>query len=640
MLLGACGASMVGSFTSVAAGKTLNKHHLDWARWSALMFTAFLLAANLWMLRALVTHDFSISYVAQVGSMHTPLWVTIASLWSSLEGSMLFWGGILGVYVAVFVWACSHSKDQRLFAYTLLVLFLFGICFTLLLIGPANPFEVVSPVPMDGPGPNPLLQDHVLMALHPPLLYVGYVGFAIPFGMAIALTLVGTTPMQWLSWMRLFLLFAWGILSIGIILGGFWAYEVLGWGGFWAWDPVENASLFPWLSGLAALHAYLVWKRQKGLLLWFLGLVMATFVLTLLGTFMTRSGVFNSVHSFSQSSIGPLLLALVGISMVGSFGLLAGRGHLFASIPKSIDVGSKAFFLLIHLLLVLFFLFVVLIGTIYPILTEAFWSTKVSVGEPYFNQMAIPTGFAFLVCLALGVGALWKHKDAITLFRRMKIPLFAGIICIVLSFVLGFDKALSLAALGVSGMALAACIQSVFWAIKNKHHATPTASWVERLWTHRRHIGAQFFHAGFIFLMIGIAGSKTYSAQQETFLAKGESLKIEGHTVSLKQISMQQENHRFSVVAHVDIARDQTRLGEVRPRLSFYPMKREPIAAPDIYSGLLDNVYVSILSATPVDGRVHLRVLVQRLFSWAWVSVPLILLGLLFCFKRKEHAHE
>ena len=293
----------------------------------SLAFAGAMAAANGIMLTALLRHDFSVAYVAQVGSRATPPLISAVSLWSSLEGSILFWGFILSLYLVGFVAATRHLNGP-LVSYALAVMLAIAVFFSLLIAGPASPFGQLNPMPADGPGPNALLQNHPLMIIHPPMLYLGYVGMSLPFAVAIAALIRGELPTAWLKLLRQCMLVPWLFLSVGIILGSWWAYEVLGWGGFWAWDPVENASFLPWLSATAYLHATAVQERKQIFKAWTLTLVCASFLLTILGTFMTRSGVFNSVHSFTQSPIGPVFLIFLALVLVGSLYLLGGRAHL------------------------------------------------------------------------------------------------------------------------------------------------------------------------------------------------------------------------------------------------------------------------------------------------------------------------
>jgi len=320
--------------TGLWAGKTGRADVWRWSRYATYVFAGAITAATILMEYALITHDYSVKYVAEVGSNETPLTFTIVSLWSSLDGSILLWAFILALWSAAFAWKMRDAHPAHA-PWALGSILAVGIFFTFLVSGIANPFERV-PNPLDnGPGPNPLLQNHVLMIIHPPALYLGYVGMTAPFGMACAALLQGNMSTAWARSIRRWMLVPWTCLTVGIILGGWWSYEVLGWGGYWAWDPVENASFMPWLTATAFIHSSMVMERKEHLKGWTITLVMATFLLTLLGTFMTRSGVFNSVHSFTQSPIGPVFLWFLGLCLVVCVLLLAARIDALSPQPKT-----------------------------------------------------------------------------------------------------------------------------------------------------------------------------------------------------------------------------------------------------------------------------------------------------------------
>src|SRR3954447_13119941 len=366
LVLSALLAASAGSLVGFASGKRRSAAGWRWARRLAHSFAAAMILANLVMEYALLTHDFSVGYVAHVGSRSVPTWVSIVSLWSSLEGSILFWGLVMGVYVAVAT--SKHAEDRpEYMPYAVGVWLACGAFFSFLLAGPAQPFATVAVPPLDGPGPNALLQNHYLMVIHPPFLYAGYVGMTIPFGFACAALFAGKLGHDFLRPLRNALLLPWIFLTIAIVLGGWWAYEVLGWGGYWAWDPVENASFLPWLTATAALHSALLVERKGVLKGWTVTLIAGTFLLTILGTFMTRSGVFNSVHSFTQSAIGPTILAFLAVSLLFSVALFALRvDTLEAEGSLTPGVSRDAAFLVQNLLFVLF-TFTVLLGTVFPL---------------------------------------------------------------------------------------------------------------------------------------------------------------------------------------------------------------------------------------------------------------------------------
>ncbi|MGZ4796939.1 MAG: heme lyase CcmF/NrfE family subunit, partial [Acidimicrobiia bacterium] len=305
---------------------------------------------------ALISHDFSIKYVAENNARATPLLFTITGLWAALEGSILLWVLLLAGYLSVVAYRFRHRIEDPMVGWALTVGLAVALFFFVFMAVAANPFQLVhGPTPLDGRGPNPLLQNHPLMAFHPPMLYLGYVGFTVPFSFAVAALVTGRFGEGWLADTRRMTLVAWGFLTIGIVLGAWWSYEVLGWGGYWGWDPVENASLLPWLTGTAFIHSVIVQERRGMLRVWNLSLVLATFCLTILGTFLTRSGVINSVHAFSQSNIGPALLGFLGVTVAVGIGLIAWRGDQLRT-PGRIDsaVSREAAFLANNLLFAVF----------------------------------------------------------------------------------------------------------------------------------------------------------------------------------------------------------------------------------------------------------------------------------------------
>ncbi len=307
-------------------------------------------------------------------------------------------------------------------------LFVVGIFFTFLIAGPADPFAPTPPpIPTDGPGPNPLLQNHPLMIIHPPMLYLGYVGMSVPFAIALAALFAGRLDRDWIRSLRTWLLVPTGFLTMGVMLGGWWSYEVLGWGGYWAWDPVENASFLPWLTAIAAVHSALVLQRKGTLRAWTVMLVVVTFLLTILGTFLTRSGVVNSVHSFTQTPIGPAFLAFLGFCLVASVIVLAMRMDTLASDPDRETLWTREGAFLINNLLLLVFMFTVLVGTLFPIAAELVRGVKVSVGEPYFNRMAIPVSLGLLLLIGIGPALPWGRADNRNVRRALLFPIPAAI---------------------------------------------------------------------------------------------------------------------------------------------------------------------------------------------------------------------
>src|SRR5215203_1591070 len=454
------------------------------------------------MERALLTHDFSLQYVAGNGSRSTPLLYTFASLWAALEGSIILWSVVLGGYLVAVVHRFRGRLSDPLVGWATLTMLVVAAFFFALMLGPANPFkEVAGAVPADGPGPNPLLQNHPLMAIHPPMLYLGYVGFTVPFAFAVAALVTGRVGEGWLSVTRRWTLVSWGFLSVGIVLGAWWSYEVLGWGGYWAWDPVENASFLPWLTATAYLHSVIVQERRAMLRVWNLSLLVATFSLTILGTFLTRSGVLDSVHAFTESPIGPSILGFFALVVTTSIALIGWRGDRLRS-PGSIDapVSREGAFLANNVLFTVF-AFVVLLGTVFPLLVEALQDRRTVVGAPYFDRLSMPIGIALLFLMAIAPVLPWRKASGELLRERLFWPAWAGAGALGLAVVVGATGFWSLVAFGLAGCAAGAALRQVVLATRRQ-------GWRGLV---GRANGGMIVHLGVIVIAVALVASNAYT---------------------------------------------------------------------------------------------------------------------------------
>ncbi|MEJ7800700.1 MAG: cytochrome c-type biogenesis CcmF C-terminal domain-containing protein, partial [Ilumatobacter sp.] len=509
---------------------------------------------------ALVTHDFSLQYVASNHSLSTPLLYTIASAWGALEGSILLWGLILAGYITVIGRRYRSRFHEPLVGWAFAVAALVAAFFFMLMVGPANPFTLLpGRVPLDGRGPNPLLQNHPLMAFHPPILYLGYVGFTIPFAFATASLITGEVSDGWLSATRRTTLFAWGCLTVGIGLGGWWSYEVLGWGGYWAWDPVENASLLPWLTGTAYLHSVIMQERRGMLRLWNLSLVVATFCLTILGTFLTRSGVINSVHAFSQSAIGPLLLAFLGVCATVSILLVAWRAEQLRS-PGQIDspVSREAAFLVNNLLFAAFMI-VVLLGTVFPLLVEAYDGRQISVGEPYFDDMTRPVAFALLFLMGAAPLLPWRAAGVDVLHRRLIVPAATAVGVMVIAVVAGLGGVSPVVAVGLASFALTGIASQLALAVRG-HRARHRRSWpratVGAFAGQRRLFGGLIVHAGVAVVAVALAIAPTYSADRSALMGPGDTIRLRSYEITYLDSNQQADGDRTVETATFGILQD------------------------------------------------------------------------------------
>jgi cytochrome c-type biogenesis protein CcmF len=587
--------------------------------------------ANLAMIYGLVTHDFSIDYVAQVGSRTTPLYFTIISLWSSLEGSILFWGWVLSFYTALAVWV-TRGRLGSLGAYANAAMLGVGIFFYILLVGPANPWGLVSPAPMDGPGPNPLLQNHWLMGVHPPLLYLGYVGMTVPFGFAVGALLSGRLDDTWLRVTHRWTVAAWGLLSLAIVAGMWWSYEVLGWGGWWAWDPVENASFMPWLTATAFMHSAMVQERRGLLRVWNMSLIIATFVLTILGTFLTRSGIISSVHAFSEGPIGMYFLAFIAVVLVFSLALVAGRSSELRSEGHLDNMVSRETVFLVNNLLLTAFTFTVLLGTMFPLVAEAMRGEKVSVGAPFFNQMTLPICVLLLFLIGVGPMLPWRVANLDEFKRRTRIPLIALVVTLASALTLGLRDVWGLTAFSFAAWSGAANIQE-FVVGTNARRRAGGGSWLPSLLglirANPRRYGGYIAHIGLITTAIGMTGSSVLQTDILTTVRPGESIELGGYTVRFDEIWADDQPHRFAVGADLTVLIEGREVGKMDPRLNFYAGRDEPIMTPSVRSRPHKDLYVN-LSAFERDGSTAtLHVIVEPLVVWIWIGSFIVAFGAL-----------
>jgi cytochrome c-type biogenesis protein CcmF len=596
------------------------------------------------MVFALLTHDFSTSYVGQVGSRSTPAFFTLISLWGALEGSILFWGFLLALYSAAAMYLHRRAAGNML-PYAGATLLAISVFFLILLVGPANPFHAVFPIPADGPGPNPLLQNHPLMAVHPPLLYLGYVGFSVPFAFAVGALVSGeVSDDAWIRGARLWTIGAWALLSAAIMTGMWWSYEVLGWGGYWAWDPVENASFMPWLTATAFLHSIMVQERRGMLKAWNVNLIVATFVLTVLGTFLTRSGILSSVHAFTQGTIGFYFLGFIAVTLCASVALVAGKSQALASDGNLDAVASRETTFLINNLLLSVLTFTVLLGTLFPLVAEAVRGVKVSVGAPFFNRMTLPLMMALLFLLGVGPLLPWHRTTRQELVRRLQIPGAVLAITVLAAVAIGTRDIYALLAFGFGAFALATVVREFARGTQARmtSRGEPAHLALSRLVAGNGHrYGGYVAHAGIVAAVVGIAASTAFKVEREITLKPGETVTVAGVTARLDQIWGRQEPQRFSVGADVSLLVGSRVLAKLEPRQHFYQSSDQPVPTPAVRSTLGRDVYVNLMAFTNDGSSATLRVLVEPLVVWIWIGGLVVCFGALIAlWPRRKRAGE
>ncbi|MCY3663271.1 MAG: cytochrome c biogenesis protein CcsA [bacterium] len=581
--------------------------------WAVLAGAALAFAA---MERALINRDFTVAYVADNGSSATAPLFNVATAWAALEGSILLWGLVLAGYVVAMSLRFRDRGDDPLVVLAqmcslLVVLFFFG-----LMVGPADPFVAFDPPPgYDGPGPNPLLQDNPLMAVHPPMLYLGYVGFTVPFAFAVSSLALGRTDEGWLAETRRWSLFAWGFLTAGIVLGAWWSYDTLGWGGYWAWDPVENASLLPWLTATAYLHSAMVQERRGMLRVWNLSLVCATFSLTILGTFITRSGVLDSVHSFTASGIGPAILAFFGVVAAACVLLIGWRGDRLRAPGRFDSFFSREGTFLANNLLFALFAAVVLLGTVFPLVAEAVSGERLSVGAPYFQRMTMPLGMLLLFLMAAAPVLPWRKASTELLGRRLFWPAWCGVAVLAVAVGLGARGPAPLVAFALGGFAGGAAARQLVLAARRQ-------GWRGLL---GRTNGGMVTHIGVVIIAVALAASGSYLQQAELSLREGDAVRFAGQEFGY--VGVREVVHPERLEVRAEIAVDGACCAA--PAISRYTLRGQVVGHPATLTSARRDVQLSVVRLpSETGGNLVLRITVQPLILWLWVGGAVMLAGI------------
>ena len=613
LLVGIVG-SLFGAIAAISSARTREAAVTKLISRFAILNAVAAVGAFAAMEYAMITRDFSLAYVQKVGSTATPALYNFAAVWSALEGSLLMWVLILAGYtVAVSFWL-RKKMDDVLTNWAMGVMFIVSLFFFLLSFGPANPFVVGAAGVVDGPGPNPLLQNHLLVMFHPPMLYLGYVGMTVPFAFAIAALVTGRVGEGWLLATRRWTLFAWGFLTIGIILGGWWSYEVLGWSGVWAWDPVENASLLPWITATAYIHSVLVQERRGMLRVWNLSLLVSTFSLTILGTFLTRSGVLNSVHAFSESAIGPWLLSFFAIIVVVSVGLIGWRGDRLHS-PGSIDSAlSREGAFLANNVLFAVFAFVVLLGTVFPLVVEALQSRTIVVGEPFFDQLVIPIGIAMLTLMAIAPVLPWRKASGELLSQRLFWPAWCGIGALAFSVFVGATGFAPLLAFGLGGFATGSALRQVVLATRRQ-------GWRGLV---GRANGGMIVHVGVIMISVALAASNSFTHSQELSLVVGKPATFSGHTFELIDVVQITTDRDISVKALVSVDGGKP----YAPAITKFTKIGMNVGTPSVRTGFGSDISLTLEPPVRQDSNeARIKVFIKPLILWLWIGSGLMAVG-------------
>src|ERR1700722_735628 len=604
------------------------------ARPAALAQFVFVATAFLALMHAYATSDFSVLNVAANSSSAKPLLYKITGVWSNHEGSMVLWVFMLALFgaaVAVF----SNNLPPALRARVLSVQAMIGVAFLLFILFTSNPFLRLFPVPADGNGLNPILEDRGL-AFHPPCLYAGYVGFSISFCFAIAALIEGRVDPAWARWVRPWTLAAWCSLTVGIAMGSWWSYYTLGWGGWWYWDPVENASFMPWIIGTALLHSAIVVEKRDALKAWTILLAILTFSLSLIGTFLVRSGVLTSVHTFASDPLrGVFILLLLGVATGGALLLFAIRapslqgGGLFAPISRE---GG----LLLNNLLLTTAAATVLIGTLYPLFLDVVSKQKVSAGPPFFNMTFVPIMIPLLIAMAVGPLMSWKRGDLFAALQRLKLAfaIAAGAAVVTLSLM----GARSLGA--ACGLALAAWVLTatiVEWAERIRLFSEPLGGSVRRaLRLPRATWGMTLAYAGMAVGVAGITGSSAWTVEKITNVRPGSSVDLAGYTIAPDAVKARAGPDYIATRADMRLLKGDQLIAEMHPEKRFFPLENGNQTDVAIRTNLLADVY-AVIGDPDGKGGYTLRLYYNPLVPWIWLGAALMAFGGLVSLSDRRH---
>jgi cytochrome c-type biogenesis protein CcmF len=625
--------ALVGIVSPIVAARARQERFLAVARYAILGQFCLITIAAAALIYGLVVADFSIKYVAFNTTRATPIYYRVTGLWGALEGSLLLWEWILVIFSGIIAWI-YRDRHREMMPWVLLIFSLVSAFFLGVIGFLSNPFEIVSPIPLDGRGLNPLLEDANMMT-HPPLLYTGFVGLTVPYAFAMAALIVGKIDEAWITTTRRWTITAWFFLTAGNLVGAWWSYHVLGWGGYWAWDPVENAAFMPWLPATAFLHSVQVQERRRMLKVWNLSLIIVAFSLTIFGTFLTRSGIISSIHAFSSGPIGAFFLGFLAFILLGSFGLLAYRADLLKDQPEIDSMVSRESAFLLNNIVLVSALFTIFLGTIFPLLSEAVAGVQVSVGAPYFNSVTVPLFLCLVFLMAVGPIIAWRRASWDNLKRNFLWPACAALLFGVGLWLWKVGEFLPL--LGFTLLAFVVCTMTYDTALALRARRRIAREGILRgLITltrrNQRRYGGFIVHLGVVLIVMGIAGSMSYSKEKEATLALKQDVTVGNYRIQFEGLKGAQQPTHFRVEGAFRVFHNGNDEGVINPALKFFPSQQSPIGRAVHQSSLSEDIYLILSGFSEVNrNQATLKVLVRPLVIWMWIGGFVIVLGTLIC---------
>ena len=590
---------------------------LAWAQFAAMAISFGALMAGFYF------NDFSLVYVTQHSNTLLPWYYKLSATWGGHEGSLLLWMTIMATWCAL-VSYFSRGLPLSMRARVLVILAGVQMMMLAMLIFTSSPFDRTLPnLPVDGADLNPVLQDFGLI-IHPPMLYMGYVGMVVPFAFCMAALWEGRLDAVWTRWSRPWALAAWGFLTLGIALGSWWAYYELGWGGWWFWDPVENASLMPWLAGLALLHSLAVTEKRGVFKAWTIMLAIFAFALSLLGTFLVRSGVITSVHSFAADPTrGLVILVILGIIVGGGLLMFAIRGWRL-TVESQYQLISRESFLVINNVIILISTLVVLLGTLYPIIADAFNLGQVSVGLPYFNALFVPLTWLLLIAMGMGSNIRWKKDSRPLLGVGMVIAVSSLVLAAIIAYFVSPSDMLNI------GVTLAVSFWVLFWMVVDFKDKTKNApSFFKGLGQLRlSYWGQQTAHIGVIIAVIGVAFTSTLSIERDVALGENDTVHVQGYDFEVKDFHEVRGSNFDGVQAQVEVTKNGRKVTTLYPEKRTYVISMMPMTEAAIDASLMRDVYVALGEPIAEDSnKWAVRIYVKPLIRWIWLGAIIMALG-------------
>ncbi len=642
--------SLYGIFASIYGLSRKRPQWVESARSAMLLTFPLITLSCLAIIYLLVNGDYQVEFVYSVTSDSMPTYLKVTALWGGQAGSLVFWGWLMAAFASA-VTLRNWDRDRELLPWVIMVNLVTLGFFLSLVIFFENPFvrlwqipgtstiltEMFQPagsipfVPVDGRGLNPLLR-HPGMIIHPPMLYLGFVAYVIPYAFAIAALVTGRTDDRWIRVTRAWSLVAWLFLSLGLILGGRWAYDVLGWGGYWGWDPVEIAAFMPWLTGTAFLHSVMIQEKRGMLIRWIMVLIILTYSLMIFGTFLTRSGVLSSVHSFAQSAIGPMFFGFIGITFIISMLLLFYRWDILRSENQLTSLFSREALFALNNILFMSILVVCFWGVIYPLVSELVTGQKVTVGPPYYERATGPLWLGLLLLMGIAPLAAWRHSTFKSIGSAVWKPVVASVVVPVVMFAFGVRNFGAILGVWLSVFVGFVTLYE-YWRAAWARHKTHAENLLVAFWyligRNRRRYGGYVIHLGVVLMAIGIIGIEVFQTETQGTIPLGGQMSLGNYTITYDALGeWDTADNRNVAQAEISVYKNDEFVGLIKPRRDFFYESQQPMTIPGVRSTLEDDFYVLLIDWQPISTQAAtFKIYHNPLVNWVWLGGIIFILG-------------